>query len=58
MTEIRIESEEQLDAVARRLAPRRTILTHVCHRLEHAATSRELPSGVELAYDGLVVPLG
>ena len=48
--------EEAID-VARRLAPKRTLLTHLCHRLEHQATSDELPSGIDLAYDGLRVPL-
>ena len=44
--------------VVRRLAPKRTFLTHVSHRLEHEATRRELPPGVDLAYDGLRLPLG
>ena len=44
-------------ALAKRFGPRRTILTHICHRLEHESVSRELPPGVELGYDGLVVPL-
>ena len=35
------------------LRPRRTFLTHISHRLEHEATTRRLPRGVELAYDGL-----
>ncbi|MFH1265213.1 MAG: MBL fold metallo-hydrolase [Planctomycetota bacterium] len=48
--------DESLE-VARRLAPRRTLLTHLCHRLEHEAISEELPPGVELAYDGLRIPL-
>ena len=45
---------EALDAV-RRLAPRRTFLTHMTHDLGHAATNARLPAGVELAYDGLVL---
>jgi phosphoribosyl 1,2-cyclic phosphate phosphodiesterase len=44
-------------AVAEQLAPKRTLLTHVSHGLEHEATSAELPPGVELAYDGLETPL-
>jgi len=40
---------------SRRLAPRRTYFTHMCHDLPHAATSARLPDGMELAYDGLVV---
>jgi phosphoribosyl 1,2-cyclic phosphate phosphodiesterase len=42
---------------ARRIAPRRTCFTHMCHDLAHAATCARLPEGVELAYDGLVVDL-
>lgn len=44
-------------AVARQLAPKRTIFTHMCHKLEHEAVNRELPPGMELAYDGMRVPL-
>ena len=43
--------------VARRLAPERTYLTHICHDLPHAATCARLPAGVELAYDGLMLEL-
>lgn len=46
--------DEAID-VARRLAPRRTLLTHICHDLAHAAVSASLPSGIELAYDGLAL---
>ncbi len=35
------------------LRPKRTFLTHLCHSFEHEATTRRLPSGVEVAYDGL-----
>lgn len=49
--------EEALEVV-RRLAPRRTLLTHLCHDLEHAETAAALPPGVEPAYDGMIVPLG
>ena len=40
-------------AVVERLRPRRTLLTHMSHDIEHASVSRQLPPGVELAYDGL-----
>lgn len=40
---------------ARRLAPARTFFTHMCHDLGHASTSGELPAGMALAYDGLVL---
>lgn len=44
-------------AVVERLAPRQTYFTHMCHDLPHAATNAALPAGVELAYDGLVLPI-
>jgi phosphoribosyl 1,2-cyclic phosphate phosphodiesterase len=43
---------EALDVVSR-IKPRQTYFTHICHDLPHAATNQSLPSGVELAYDGL-----
>jgi phosphoribosyl 1,2-cyclic phosphate phosphodiesterase len=43
--------------VVERLAPERAYFTHICHDLPHAATCARLPSGVELAYDGLVLDL-
>lgn len=42
-------------AVARRLRPRQTYFTHICHDLEHAATNRSLPPEAQLAHDGLVI---
>lgn len=48
--------EEAID-VARRLAPRRTLFTHMSHELEHESTNVALPQGMELAYDGLRIPL-
>lgn len=41
--------------VARRIAARRTLFTHMCHDLAHDATNARLPQGIELAYDGLVL---
>ncbi|MBI3838858.1 MAG: MBL fold metallo-hydrolase, partial [Planctomycetia bacterium] len=43
--------------VAQRLKPKRTYFTHMSHDLEHEATNASLPSGMELAYDGLRIPL-
>ncbi len=43
--------EESL-AVVEQLKPRHTYFTHICHDLEHEATNRTLPNGVELAFDG------
>ena len=48
-------SLDEAIAAAERIAPRRTLFTHMCHDLAHAATSARLPPGMELAYDGLVV---
>jgi phosphoribosyl 1,2-cyclic phosphate phosphodiesterase len=45
---------ESLDAIAR-LGASRAYFTHICHDLPHAETCARLPSGVELAYDGLVL---
>jgi phosphoribosyl 1,2-cyclic phosphate phosphodiesterase len=51
---------EAVEAI-RQLAPRRAYLVHMTHDLDHEATERslptlpEVPGGVRLAYDGLVV---
>lgn len=45
---------EALDVV-RRLGAKRAYFTHICHDLPHADTCAQLPGGVELAYDGLVL---
>lgn len=47
---------EAIDA-ARRIGARRTYFTHMTHDLAHAPTNAQLPSGMELAYDGLRIPL-
>jgi phosphoribosyl 1,2-cyclic phosphate phosphodiesterase len=44
--------------VARQLGPKQTLLTHLSHSLEHEATRQQLPPGIDLAYDGLRIPLG
>jgi len=43
--------------VARRLQPKRTIFTHICHDLGHARTNAILPAGMELGHDGQRIPL-
>jgi len=43
--------------VVRRLRAERAYFTHICHDLGHAATNAQLPSGVQLAYDGLVLTI-
>ncbi len=44
-------------AVVERLKPRQTYFTHMSHSLDHDATNARMPAGVELAYDGLRIPL-
>jgi phosphoribosyl 1,2-cyclic phosphate phosphodiesterase len=44
-------------AVVARLGAGRAYFTHICHDLAHAATNAQLPAGVELAYDGLVLEI-
>jgi phosphoribosyl 1,2-cyclic phosphate phosphodiesterase len=43
--------------IAQRLKPKRTYFTHMGHDLDYDATNAVLPEGMELAYDGLRVPL-
>jgi phosphoribosyl 1,2-cyclic phosphate phosphodiesterase len=43
--------------VVDRVKPRQTYFTHVCHDLPHEATNASLPTGVELAYDGLALTI-
>jgi phosphoribosyl 1,2-cyclic phosphate phosphodiesterase len=50
-------SLDEAIAVSKQLSPKRTIFTHVCHDLGHAATNAVLPAGMELGYDGQRVPL-
>ncbi|MBS0253380.1 MAG: MBL fold metallo-hydrolase [Proteobacteria bacterium] len=40
---------------AERLKPKRTILTHMTSELDYATLARELPAGVEPAYDGMMI---
>jgi phosphoribosyl 1,2-cyclic phosphate phosphodiesterase len=45
---------QALEVVAR-LRPAQAWFTHIAHDLPHAETCRQLPDGVDLAYDGLTV---
>jgi len=45
---------EAIDVV-QRLGAERAYFTHISHDLAHAATNAQLPAGMELAYDGLVL---
>jgi phosphoribosyl 1,2-cyclic phosphate phosphodiesterase len=49
--------EQALDWIAR-LKPKRAVLTHMHVDLDYAALVRELPEGVEPAYDGMVLTAG
>lgn len=46
---------EQAVAVAQRVKPRQTYLTHIAHDIGHAKVDPTLPENVNLAYDGLRV---
>ncbi len=50
-------SVEQALGQIERLRPRRALLTHLSHELDHAELERELPDGVGVAYDGMVIEL-
>ena len=43
--------------IVERIRPRQAYFTHVSHSLEYDATNARLPSNVQLAYDGLRIPL-
>jgi phosphoribosyl 1,2-cyclic phosphate phosphodiesterase len=40
---------------ARRIGAKRTYFTHIAHELSHAETNAQLPDGMALAHDGLVL---
>ncbi len=42
---------------AKQCRAKQTYLTHIAHNLEYEATNARLPDGIELAYDGLVIPI-
>jgi len=50
-------SLDEAIAVARRCNARRTLLVHLSHDVPHADLTARLPSGIEVAHDGLEVPL-
>lgn len=49
---------ERAIEVAQRLGAKRTYFTHLSHDYDHDEVNASLPSGIELAYDGLRIPLG
>ncbi|XZE56782.1 MBL fold metallo-hydrolase [Planctomycetaceae bacterium SH139] len=50
-------SLDQAVEIAQQLQPKLTLLTHTSHELEYHATNAALPDGIEMAYDGLRLPL-
>jgi len=48
-------SVKQALAWAERLKPKRTILTHMTSELDYETLKRQLPEGVEPAYDGMMI---
>ncbi len=42
---------------AGRIAPRRTLFTHMCHDLGHEETESHLPENVRLSYDGMRIEI-
>lgn len=42
-------------AVAEKLQPKRTYFVHMTHDVDHVTVNAQLPPGMELAYDGLVL---
>jgi len=46
---------DQALTIIDRVRPRRAYLTHMAHEVSHAETQEQLPPGVSLAYDGLVL---
>ena len=48
---------EQAVQVAQRIGAQQTLITHVGHQLDHGPTCAELPDGIDLAHDGLRVPI-
>jgi len=48
---------EEAISVAEELQPKRTLFTHVSHDLDYEKTNANLPPTMELAFDGMRVPL-
>ena len=41
--------------IAAQIQPGLTLLTHLCHEVDHAAVETELPADVRLAYDQMQI---
>jgi phosphoribosyl 1,2-cyclic phosphate phosphodiesterase len=49
------QSVSEAVAISARIKPKQTWLTHLCHDHLHQDLDASLPSGVQVAYDGLVI---
>ena len=47
----------QIIEIAQKIGAKKTYLTHVAHEVEHEQANKNLPEGVEMAYDGLKIGL-
>ncbi len=43
--------------MSRRIGAKKTLLTHYTHNVDYHETSKQLPEGVELAYDGMEIEI-
>lgn len=50
-------SLSQSMSMLKKINARQSYLTHICHEIDHLQTNAELPAGISLAYDGLVLNL-
>lgn len=48
---------EQSLKVIEKVKPKKAYFTHISHSLEHHATNAAIPENVEMAYDGLRIPI-
>jgi phosphoribosyl 1,2-cyclic phosphate phosphodiesterase len=50
-------SLEEAIEIVKRIRPKQAYFTHIAHDLDHDRTNASLPAGMQLAYDGLRIPL-
>lgn len=43
--------------VIEKVKPRKTFLTHICHKLDHKETQKKLPKNVQMGFDGLLIEI-
>lgn len=48
---------DEVVELARQLAPRRTVLTHMAHEIDYQTAKNELPAGIEPGFDGMQIDL-